>query len=202
MDRALFPFRVRAGRCSVWSESHVDLISRLVQTFDFRVGGPRQNRSMTNLADTLDAQAAEADEFVRRMIDARRAVAAAQAAEAAVLASASSWAQRIAGAISRRTTRDTDMTVRDLSAQIGAAIRLSDRTVQAQMSDASILLERFPATFEAWSTGRIDRAHMVVITDAGLPVSDDPGGRGSKPRPSRGRRSSLRPAPARRAFSR
>jgi aspartyl-tRNA(Asn)/glutamyl-tRNA(Gln) amidotransferase subunit C len=58
-----------------------------------------------------------------------------------------------------------------VSAELGAAMRVSDRTVQGRMGDAAILRERFPATLAAWRAGRIDAGHVSVILDAVTTVS-------------------------------
>jgi hypothetical protein len=128
---------------------------------------------MSRSGRAADRRDAAADRLVQRVIDARRAVAAAQAAEAAVLAEAMDWAVEVSRTLPRPTSRDSEMVVRDLAAQIGTGIRLSDRSVQAHMSTAYSVIHRFPATYAAWRGGSIDRAHVTVITEAGAPISDD-----------------------------
>ena len=66
-----------------------------------------------------------------------------------------------------------DIPLRSLAAQIGAVLRVSDRTVQRHLSDASILAGSFPATLTALSNGEISRSHVSVIVEAGLPIEDD-----------------------------
>ncbi|MFS0866547.1 DUF222 domain-containing protein [Microbacterium sp. 179-B 1A2 NHS] len=111
-----------------------------------------------------------AERFVERAIEAHRRIAAAQAAEIALLAEAQQWA-RSADA-SSPTSLAAELTVRSVAAQIGAGIRLADRTVQAQMDAATTLVELFPSTYAAWRDGRIDRRHVTVITDAGAGIVD------------------------------
>jgi hypothetical protein len=65
-----------------------------------------------------------------------------------------------------------DLALREVSAELGAAMRLSDRTVQARMSAASTLRECFAATFAALSEGRIDLAHASAIVDSGAMLGD------------------------------
>ncbi|MBW9120105.1 DUF222 domain-containing protein [Microbacterium trichothecenolyticum] len=65
-----------------------------------------------------------------------------------------------------------DLPVREISAELGAAMRLSDRTVQARMSAASTLRDSFAATFHALAQGRIDLAHASAIVDAGAVIAD------------------------------
>jgi len=69
-----------------------------------------------------------------------------------------------------------DLPLREVSSELGAAMRLSDRTVQARMSDAATLMISFPTTFEAWGAGRIDAQHVAAIIDAGAGI-DNPDAR-------------------------
>jgi hypothetical protein len=66
-----------------------------------------------------------------------------------------------------------DIPLRSLSAQIGALWRMSDRTVQRQLSDAVVLVGSFPATHAALEAGEVSRAHVSVIVAEGLPIPDD-----------------------------
>lgn len=121
----------------------------------------------------LDAETAAVEGFIERVLHARRAVAAAQAAEAAALAEAHVFARRIADGMPGATSRAADMELRNLAAQVGAAARVPDRTVQSWMDGADVLLTRFPGTFTAWAEGRIDHGHVRVIIDAGVSIDDD-----------------------------
>ncbi|GAA2006531.1 hypothetical protein [Microbacterium ulmi] len=51
---------------------------------------------------------------------------------------------------SGRRVRDADLPLREVSAELGAAMRVSDRTVQRRMGDAVAVVTRFPATMRAW----------------------------------------------------
>jgi len=105
------------------------------------------------------------DAVVSHMVATRALVSALQAHEAALLAAA----MAIVGA---GRGGDSELQVRSLAAELGAALRVSDRSVQRQLSDALTLTERFPATFEALAAGRISRAHASVIVDAGCHLPD------------------------------
>ncbi|WCM54755.1 DUF222 domain-containing protein [Microbacterium sp. EF45047] len=59
-----------------------------------------------------------------------------------------------------------DMSIRSLTAELGALLRVSDRTVQRRMSDASALVALFPSVWEAQGEGRINAGHARVIADA------------------------------------
>lgn len=128
---------------------------------------------MTNTGSGLEGHTAAADAFVTRAVDAHRAVAQAQAALTAVFAEAHHWAREVAEALPGASSRTGDLELRDLAAQLGAALRLSDRTVQGQLDAAASLAHLFPATLAAWSAGRVSRAHVATIVEAGARVVDD-----------------------------
>jgi len=66
----------------------------------------------------------------------------------------------------------SDLTIRTVAAEVGAVLRLSDRTVQRRMGDASITVEGFPLVWAAQGAGRISAGHARVIVDAGLHLDD------------------------------
>jgi hypothetical protein len=74
----------------------------------------------------------------------------------------------------RRQKRTTvhDLAMREVSSELGTAMRLSDRTVQARMSAASTLVNAFAETHRALGDGRIDSAHAAAIVDCGAGISD------------------------------
>jgi hypothetical protein len=53
------------------------------------------------------------------------------------------------------------------------ATRVNDRTMQAHIGDAEVLVRRFGATVEALEQGRITRAHASAIADTGGAIDDD-----------------------------
>jgi hypothetical protein len=109
------------------------------------------------------------DALVGSLAANRAAINALQALDAAMLTAALALAEE------RAATRggSADLEIREISAEIGAALRVSDRTVQRQLSDAHTLSTRFAATHRAQSEGRISRAHADVIMDAGVRIADD-----------------------------
>jgi len=125
---------------------------------------------MTN-SGSLAASTATVDAMLDELVEIRRGVAALQAREAAVLSRAVEVARAHADVPGPSKVRDIPM--RSMAAQIGAALRVSDRTVQRQLSDALVLTERFPATWAALAAGEVSRAHVRVIVEAGLPIEDD-----------------------------
>ncbi|WP_120522801.1 HNH endonuclease signature motif containing protein [Arthrobacter celericrescens] len=66
-----------------------------------------------------------------------------------------------------------ELAQRSVAAEIAAATRMSDRTVQRQMGQAVELADRFPLTVQALSDGRISLAHARVIQEAGASLMDD-----------------------------
>lgn len=114
------------------------------------------------------------DDLVTRVVDTRRQIAALQAQEAGLLAEAVDLV--IARTAERRAEgrkTETDLALREVTSELGAAMRLSDRTVQARMSDASTLTVMFADTYQAWQAGAIDAGHVSAIIDAGAPLSED-----------------------------
>ena len=69
--------------------------------------------------------------------------------------------------------RDREMPLRATTAEVAAAMRVTERTVQRRMSDATTLMMRFTRTFTALAEGRITRTHAGVIIEAGCAIEDD-----------------------------
>ena len=125
----------------------------------------------TSIVGPGDISAARIETLLDGLAEAQRQVAAAQARQVELLAEALEVAQAQADAGASSAVRDIPL--RSVAAQIGAALRVSDRTVQRRLSDASVLTTRFPATLGAWARGEITRAHADVIVETGLPIDDD-----------------------------
>lgn len=115
------------------------------------------------------------DDLVTRVLDARRATAAAQAAEAQLLAEAvdiiadrtEQLRQEATASGRRQRLSDADLPLSEVSLELGAAMRVSDRTVQTRISDAYLLTAYFARTFDALACGDIDAAHAAAIVHAG-----------------------------------
>ncbi|WP_425839833.1 DUF222 domain-containing protein [Microbacterium sp. PA5] len=110
------------------------------------------------------------DAVVDELVEIRRGMAALQAREAAVLARAVEVVRAQEDVPGPSGVRDVPL--RSMAAQLGAALRVSDRTVQRQLSDAVVLTERFPGTWAALAAGEVSGAHVRVIVEAGLPIDD------------------------------
>lgn len=113
------------------------------------------------------------DLLVERMVHTRAALAALQAEESALLAAAGDLV--LSRTAERRASGRTvahDLPLREITSELGAAMRLSDRTVQQRMSSASALTQSFPATLVQFRNGAIDAGHVGVIVDAGAGIDD------------------------------
>lgn len=123
--------------------------------------------------DDEGAAPAALGDLVSRVLRTRAEIARMQADEASLLAEAAELVlvreqdRRAAGG---RTPHD--LPLREVSSELGAAMRLSDRAVQERMSTASTLVVSFQATYEALREGRIDLAHAGAIIDAGVIIAD------------------------------
>ncbi|MDN3496197.1 DUF222 domain-containing protein [Planococcus sp. APC 4015] len=114
------------------------------------------------------------DALVSEVEQARALVAAAQAREAEALARAVDLVQ--VRRVDRRAAGvafGNDLPLREVSAELGAAMRVGDRTVQRRIDDAHTLVTGFPATLTAWREGRIDRGHVSAIVDEGVVIVDE-----------------------------
>ncbi|MGP3535800.1 DUF222 domain-containing protein [Microbacterium sp. RD1] len=98
-------------------------------------------------------------------------IAALEAVKVAHLAAAMRIAlRRMEGQFA--TQRVREMQLRSIAAEIGTAVRWSDRVAQSRMGDALDLVERFPSTIDALAAGRITARHAAVIQDAGCVLAD------------------------------
>ncbi|GAB3602197.1 HNH endonuclease signature motif containing protein [Microbacterium aureliae] len=110
-------------------------------------------------------------EIVPEVVDIRRQIAALQAREASVLARASAVAAEWADA--GATVSDADLAHRTVAAELGAALRVSDRTVQRQLHEAERLVGGFPKTMASLAAGGISMAHARIIVEAGERIVRD-----------------------------
>lgn len=101
------------------------------------------------------------------------AMAGLAAMEVSLYAAVFAQAEQLTASMSSPIT-DREMALRTASAEIGAALRVSDRTVQRRMSQAWDVTHGFPQTFEALRAGRITPAHVNVILRAsdGVPPGE------------------------------
>ncbi|NYF17278.1 hypothetical protein HDC37_002106 [Microbacterium sp. AK009] len=123
-------------------------------------------RSNPRLTLLSDEDRSELTGILAEVEAAQAWLAAAEAAQARVLAEAGAFAARLAEG-SPAVVRDRDMALRGVAAEIAAAVRLSDRSVQRQIDGAFALVNDYPATVHCLEKGLITRAHVAVVEDIG-----------------------------------
>ena len=65
-----------------------------------------------------------------------------------------------------------EMILRSVAAEAGVALHVSDRTIQARLSEAWVLTRNFPATLHALTFGQLSVGHARVIIDEGGLITD------------------------------
>ncbi|QOC26986.1 DUF222 domain-containing protein [Microbacterium hominis] len=121
------------------------------------------------------------DAVVAGVVDARRRVAAAQAAEARLLADAVELVAERAAVLRQEAQQrggsvrssDADLPLREVALELAMALRVSDRGVQRRMSEAYLLTTLFPRTLEVWASGEIDAAHAWAISRTGTLLTSE-----------------------------
>ncbi|WP_322409770.1 HNH endonuclease [Microbacterium invictum] len=128
-------------------------------------------RSNPRLTLLRDEDRSELTGILGEVEAAQMALAQAEAAYSRALSAAGVFAARLAEG-SSAVVRDRDMALRGVAAEIAAAVRLSDRSVQRQIDSAFALVTEYPATLHCLEKGLITRAHVAVVEDVGrrLPV--------------------------------
>ena len=91
---------------------------------------------------------------------------AVQIREVRLLAAAAALAEQTAAGSPARV-REQDMVLRSIAAELGAIMRVADRTMQRRIDEARTIVEDYPTALEAWEAGRIVRAHVLTIVAAG-----------------------------------
>lgn len=125
---------------------------------------------MAALLDATDSQMATLAALVESLAAAEKTLASMQAARDGLLA----LALRLATEIAQQAGHPDhgDMSTRTVAAEIGAAQRVSDRTIERRMAEAAGLVEHFPKVWMAQGAGRISASHSRVIVDAGAHLDD------------------------------
>jgi hypothetical protein len=125
---------------------------------------------MTEMLDATDSQTAMLADLVAGLQAAEQTISSMQAARDGLLAMAS----RLGMEIAQRADHPDygDVAPRSIAAEIGAAQRLSDRTIERRMAVAARLVEDFTAVWQAQGAGRISAAHGRVIVEAGSHLDD------------------------------
>jgi hypothetical protein len=119
---------------------------------------------MAALADATVEQMETLGELTDMLVGLERTISSLQAARDGVLAVGSRLALQVADEAEHPDFGD--LTTRTVAAEMAAALRMSDRTVQARMTEAVWRVERFPLVWAAQGAGRISAAHARAICDA------------------------------------
>lgn len=126
--------------------------------------------------DGLEGTAAENARLVAiraALLDDAAVIAAAEARRIRLLAETAEIARVRTARLTTGNSRMREMALRSVSAELGAALRVNDRTMQRRIDEAERMLRMFPATVDALAAGRIDRARAEVILEAGCVIDDD-----------------------------
>ena len=123
-------------------------------------------------SDDRDAVARKTAAFVDEIMEARRVVAEGQAREAAAMAEAYAFAQEQTACLGSATAKAREMPLRAMAAEIGAATRVNDSTVQNRLFECHRLVTEYTPTFEAWRAGKVSQAHTKVIVEFGADLPD------------------------------
>ncbi len=127
---------------------------------------------MTN-EDQRESDATRTRELVAEARRLRGVIAAAEAELARTHADAFALTQEQTSRLRDASTREREMPLRSMAAELAVDARVSDRTVQTQLFEAHRTVTQFAASWEAWREGRVSRAHVRVIVDAGADLPED-----------------------------
>ncbi|MDO8383205.1 MAG: DUF222 domain-containing protein [Microbacterium sp.] len=103
---------------------------------------------------------------------AKAKIAAGEAEALRVLAQASVVARERIDKLPRASSRESELPVRAIAAELAVRANESDRTVQRRMEEAHTVATKFAATLDALTEGRVAVAHVRVIVDHGSKIED------------------------------
>ncbi len=129
---------------------------------------------MTQLVDATIEQVDALGALTESVVEIERTISSLQAARDGMLAVGARLALEVAEQAEHPDCGD--LALRTVASELGAALRVRDRTVQRRMAAASFLVERFPLVWQAQGAGRITASHARGIVDAGEHL-DDPADR-------------------------
>jgi hypothetical protein len=115
---------------------------------------------------------AATDLLVDEFVACRHEKAALDAREITALAAAGAIVDEQRARLTSRESRKTDIPARAMVAELAAAARVSERTIQRQLNDAVDLCARFSDVVDALAEARISRVHVAVIHEAGWAIDD------------------------------
>lgn len=127
---------------------------------------------MTALMDATVEQVGALGAVAEMLVEVDRTIGSLLAARDGLLALGSRIAVEAAEQADEPSADGVDLAVRAVAADLGAALRVSDRTVQRRMLDAELTVSRFPRVWQAQGAGLISAAHARIIVDAGVHLDD------------------------------
>lgn len=127
---------------------------------------------MTALIDATVEQVGALGAVAEMLVEVERTIGSLLAARDGLLALGSRIAVEAAERADEPSADGVDLAVRAVAAEFGAALRVSDRTVQRRMLEAELVVSRFPRVWQAQGAGLISAAHARVIVDAGMHLED------------------------------
>ena len=139
-------------------------------SWGLNVGGPWLSGGMTGLAGATVEQVGALGAVTEMLVEVERTISSMQAVRDGFLAVGSRLAVEVAEQVDSRD--EAELVLRSVAAEFAAALRVSDRTIQRRITDASWRVERFPLVWEAQGAGRISAGHARVICDAGEYLED------------------------------
>ncbi|WP_223622814.1 HNH endonuclease signature motif containing protein [Microbacterium sp. EST19A] len=125
---------------------------------------------MTGLANATIEQVGALGAVTEMLVEVERTISSMQAVRDGFLAVGSRLAVEVAGQAD--SVDEADLALRTVAAEFAAALRVSDRTLQRRMTEASWRVERFPLVWQAQGAGRISAGHARVICDAAEHLED------------------------------
>src|SRR5690606_4827154 len=122
-----------------------------------------------SLSDTGTSATPTRADLVAEFANIQKQSSRLRAKEQHLLAELSQQARASAGGDSSRVR---ELAMRSLAAELGAVVRLSDRTIARRIALADTMAGQFPATVVALGRGEITWGHATTIADAGTPIDD------------------------------
>lgn len=112
-------------------------------------------------------------QYREEWVQASRRKARAEAEQARALAKIAELSQRIAREGTPGASGNEDLVLRSFAAECAARVRVSDRVILSQCSDAWKLAANFPRVLAALEGGAITAAHARAITGSGETLPDE-----------------------------
>lgn len=125
------------------------------------------------MADPLLSERPMLRGLIQSLVDSEAQIGAIRARQAMLFTAITEVVELQTSRLPDAARKDREMPLREALSELAAGLRVTERTVQRRMSDATTLLMRFTRTCAALSEGRISPAHATVILEAGSEIGDD-----------------------------